>query len=173
MPEAFQTIYLDTSYFQGYLWGTTDEKENANTILNKLESTIRRHSSAIKVKIPFIIIGELINNLVRDIFSTADKESIMHKFFEKISDIRADIIPQPSNCCYIITYLSKEDVRLIENSPTDCLIASCAICDPYSTFLLTNDKDILEATSLREIETHLYEREYRKNRLKITDVFEG
>ena len=82
MQTNIQNIYIDTCFFQGYLWGKEDEKENANVILSKIKSNVRRNPE-INVRIPFIVVGELINNLIRENFELrdSDEDEIMYKFF--------------------------------------------------------------------------------------------
>lgn len=170
MASVIQDIYVDTCYFEGYLWGQDDERENASSLFGKLASTVKKHPN-IKIKIPFIVVGELINNLVRDGFNTSQRGDILHNFFEKVFDLQADIIPPPSDCYHHAKYFIKYDSRLIENSPTDCFIALCALCDPDSAHLLTNDRGVLESSSLRKIETEMRENGERKRELKFSQEF--
>jgi len=62
--------------------GKEDEKKNANVILSKIKSNVRRNPE-INVRIPFIVVGELINNLIRENFELrdSDEDEIMYKFF--------------------------------------------------------------------------------------------
>ena len=53
--NKYSKIYIDTYFFQGYLWGKEDEKENANVILSKIKSNVRRNPE-INVKILFILL---------------------------------------------------------------------------------------------------------------------
>lgn len=170
MESAIQDIYVDTCYFEGYLWGQKDEHENTSALFAKLASTVKKHQD-IKIKIPFIVVGELINNLVRDGFNTSQRGDILHNFFEKVFDLQADIIPPPSDCYHCANYLVKLDPRLIENSPTDCFIVLCALCDPDSARLLTDDKSLLESSSLKKIEKEMRENGERNRELKFSQEF--
>jgi hypothetical protein len=170
MASVLQDIYVDTCYFEGYLWGRKDERENAKSLFAKLASTVRRHPE-IKIKVPFIVVGELINNLVRDGFDALRREDISHNFFEKVFELDADIIPPPSDCYYRAKYFIKHDPRLIKNSPTDCFIALCALCDPDSAHLLTDDKSMLESSSLKKIEKEMRENGERNRELKFSQEF--
>jgi len=149
MQTNIQNIYIDTHFFQGYLWGREDEKEKARGIFSKIESVVRRNPN-INVKIPFIVVGELINNLIRENFEQRDRDENMYKFFELLKDLKADIIP-PNKCCYVkAKLLIDRDNYFAERAPTDTFIASCALCDPNSLRLLTVDTLVLESDKLKE-----------------------
>ncbi len=92
MQTNIQNLYIDTCFFQGYLWGKPDEKENAKGIFNRIKSNVRRNPD-FNVKIPFIVVGELINNLIRKNVEQRVREEIMYNFFELREDLKADTIP--------------------------------------------------------------------------------
>ena len=116
MQTNIQNIYIDTCFFQGYLWGKEDEKENAKDILSKIESNVKRNPD-INVKIPFIVIGEMINNLIRENFELSNRAEIMYKFFVLLRDLKADTIP-PNKCCYdMAKSLTAQDCYFAENAP--------------------------------------------------------
>ncbi len=172
MQTNIQNIYIDTCFFQGYLWGKEDEKENANVILSKIKSNVRRNPE-INVKIPFIVVGELINNLIRENFELrdSDEDEIMYKFFVLRRNLEADIIP-PNKCCYgIAKSLTVQDSYFAENAPTDAFMASCALCDPDSSHLLTVDSRLLESELLKSIEKEMRTANKRNRQLKITEEF--
>ena len=170
MQTNTQNIYIDTCFFQGYLWGKEDEKENAKDILSKVGSNVRKNPE-INVKIPFIVVGELINNLIRENFEQGVREDIMYEFFELRKDLRADTIP-PNKCCYAkAKLLIDRDCYLAESAPTDTLIVSCALCDMDSAFLLTDDSLLLVSYSLKELERDMREEGKRNRQLKITNEF--
>lgn len=168
MQTNTQNIYIDTHFFQSYLWKKGDEKENAKDILFQIKSN---RNPDIKVKIPFIVVGELINNLKREIPGQDRKAEIMREFFELLDDLKADIIP-PNKCSYDkAKSLTARDVYLAERAPTDTFIASCALCDPDSAFLLTVDKLLLESYHLKKLEKDMRAKEERKRHLQITNEF--
>jgi len=166
-----QAIYVDTYYFQGYLWGEdgTDEKEGATENFNKLKYEVQKRY--IKVKIPFIVLGELMNNLIKEGFENDRIEGVMMEFFWLRKQLDADIVPPDKNCYAKSQKLLSEDSRLIEKDPTDCLIALCAICDPYSTYLLMPDANIVGARSLKNIEEDMRNKGERFEKLHITDSY--
>ena len=95
----------------------------------------------------------------------------MYKFFERLKDLKADIIP-PNKCCYAkAKLLIDRDRYLVEHAPTDTLIVSCALCDMDSAFLLTEDSLLLVSYSLKEIERAMREAGKRNRQLKITNEF--
>ena len=170
MQTNIQNIYIDTCFFQGYLWGKPDEKENAKDIFYRIKSNAGRNPD-FNVKIPFIVIGELINNLIRENFEQRDREDIMYKFFGLLKDLKADIIP-PNKCCYdIAKSLTAQDSYFAENAPTDAFIVSCPLCDPDSSRLLTTDSRLLESESLKKIEKDMRTDNKRNRQLKITEEF--
>jgi len=170
MQTNIQNIYIDTCFFQGYLWGKPDEKENAKDIFYRIKSNVGRNPD-FNVKIPFIVIGELINNLIRENFEQRDREDIMYKFFGLQKDLKADIIP-PNKCCYdIAKSLTAQDSYFAENAPTDAFIVSCPLCDPDSSRLLTTDSRLLESESLKKIEKDMRTDNKRNRQLKITEEF--
>jgi len=172
MQTNIQNIYIDTCFFQGYLWGKEDEKENANVILSKIKSNVRRNPE-INVRIPFIVIGEMISNLIRENFELrdSDEDEIMYKFFVLRRNLEADIIP-PNKCCYgIAKSLTAQDSYFAENAPTDAFMASCALCDPDSSHLLTVDSRLLESELLKSIEKEMRTANKRNRQLKITEEF--
>jgi predicted nucleic acid-binding protein len=168
MQTNIQNVYIDTCFFQGYLWGKTDEKKNAKDIFYRIKSYV---GPDFNVKIPFIVIGELINNLIRKNFKQEDREEIMYEFFELQKDLKADIIP-PNKCCYdIAKSLTAQDSYFAENAPTDAFIVSYALCDPDSSHLLTTDSRLLESESLKKIEKGMRTDNKRNRQLKITEEF--
>lgn len=168
MQSNTQNIYIDTCFFQGYLWGREDEKENAKEIFSKIEF---RKNPEINVKIPFIVVGELINNLIRENFEQEVREGIMYKFFELREDLKADTIP-PTKCCYAkAKLLTAQDFYFAEYAPTDAFIVSCALCDPDSSRLLTTDSRLLESELLKKIEKDMRTDNERNRQLKITEEF--
>ena len=172
MQTNIQNIYIDTCFFQGYLWGKEDEKENAKDILSKIKSNVRNNPE-INVKIPFIVVGELINNLIRENFELrdSDEDEIMYKFFVLLRDLKADTIP-PNKCCYdIAKSLTAQDSYFAENAPTDAFMASCVLCDPDSSHLLTVDSRLLESELLKSIEKGMRTANKRNRQLKITEEF--
>ncbi|KAF5432120.1 hypothetical protein C5S39_04415 [Candidatus Methanophagaceae archaeon] len=88
-----------------------------------------------------------------------------------MDDLKADIIP-PNKCCYDkAKSLTAQDVYFAEHAPTDTFIASCAICDPDSAFLLTVDKLLLESYHLKKLEKDMRAKEERNRHLQITNEF--
>ncbi|MEA2053172.1 MAG: hypothetical protein U9O90_10235 [Euryarchaeota archaeon] len=107
------------------------KKRMQKLFLSKIEATVRRNPE-IKVKIPFIVVGELINNIIRENVGQKDRDEITHKFFELREARNADIIP-PNKCYYNkAKLLIDRDRYLVEHAPTATFIVSCALYDQDS-----------------------------------------
>ncbi|NQE53081.1 hypothetical protein C5S29_05770 [ANME-1 cluster archaeon GoMg3.2] len=170
MQTNIQNIYIDTCFFQGYLWGKKDEEENASDMFSKIETSVRQNPN-INIKIPFIVVGELINNLIRENVEQGNREEIMYKFFELQKNLKADTIP-PNKCCYAkAKSLIVQDDYFAEHALTDTFIVSCALCDPDSSHLLTTDSRLLESVLLKKIEKNMRADNERNRQLKITEEF--
>ena len=168
MQTNIQNIYIDTYYFQGYLWGKKDEKESTTDIFSEIESNVRKNPE-INVKIPFIVIGELINNLVlRENFEQRERNEIMYNFFELRKDLDADFIP-PNKCSFDKAKLLIDQDDYLEKHSSDVLIASCALCDSDSSHLLIHDKLLLHSLELKKIEKDMRGEGKRNRQLKITE----
>jgi len=167
---SHQCVYLDTDHIQDFLWGKPDEIRAANQIFQKLRNSIKNPD--IKVRIPFVVVGELINNLVRDkkdnLISKDDMDSILHKFLTLQNELNADLTP-PGKCVYFAACeLIKKDDRV---AGSDALIVCQALCDPYSSHLLTTDTDILYSTAIQELEKDMRKQGKRKLTLRIASEF--
>jgi hypothetical protein len=55
-------------------------------------------------------------------------------------------------------------------APSDAIIAAHALCDEYSTYLLTTDSNMQTSKVLSELEEGLGINQEGKHKLKITDV---
>ena len=165
-----QNIYIDTCFFQGYLWGKKNEEENASDMFSKIETSVRQNPN-INVKITFIVVGELINNLIQENVEQGNREEIMYKFFELQKNLKADTIP-PNKCCYAkAKSLTVQDDYFAEHAPSDAFIVSCARCDPDSSHLLTTDRRLLLSDLLKNAEKDMRADNERNRQLKITEEF--
>ena len=162
-----QNIYIDTYFVQGYLWGKRDEEEIIKPIFSKIKKSIKNPD--INVKIPSIVVGELINNLRKN-SDHVERGKIMYNFFDLLNNLEAEIIA-PNKCSFgIAKSLIKQDDYL-ENHPSDVLIASCALCDPDSSHLLFHDSLFLESMTLEKTEKDMQNEGKRNRPLKITEEF--
>lgn len=170
MQTNIQNVYIDTCFFQSYLWKERDEKESAKDVLSQIKSSVNKNSD-INVKIPFIVVGELINNLKREIPDQERRAKIMYAFFEELEDLEADIIP-PNKCCYDkAKSLTAQDDYFAEHAPSDAFIVSCALCDQDSSHLLTTDSRLLLSNLLKKVEKDMRADNERNRQLKITEEF--
>lgn len=159
-----QHVYMDTYYLQGYLWGKKDEQKMCRDVIQG----IRRSSGhpLIKVKIPFCVVGELINNLNRD--NPPNKVHILSNFLELIEKLGADLVPASPEAHLITTKLSRERVY---TGDTDILIVSQALADPFSSRLLTPDRVLLTSETIKKIEIDMRKNKKRKQHLQIRAEF--
>ena len=162
-----QNVYIDTYFVQGYLWGKRDEEEIIKPIFSKIKKSIKNPD--INVKIPSIVVGELINNLRKN-SDHVKRGKIMYNFFDLLNNLEAEIIA-PNKCSFgIAKSLIKQDDYL-ENHPSDVLIASCALCDPDSSHLLFRDSLFLESRILEGMEKDMRGERKRNRPLRITEEF--
>jgi len=165
--DGDQNIYIDTFYVQSVLWGRDDEKQLADETMQKIKKTISNPN--IHVKIPMIVIGEVINNLMRKFEITEIlNDSTPDKLCELINDLKADLVPPRKESIESAHVLLTKDNRL---RPADAMIVSQAVRDPDSTYLITNDTIVLESDAIREyLKTDEIEKT-RRQKLNITEKF--
>lgn len=164
MTKEWQHVYLDTDHIQGYLWGKPDEQEIAKEIFRKLEGSLK--NPLIEVKIPFLVAGELINNLHRA--DKKDKDYILAELPDLLEMLNADLVPPPDEAYNKAIELRSRDYRV---ERVDALIVSQALCDPYSSHLLTTDRILLHSRVIKNIEIDMRKHGERKRPLKITAEF--
>lgn len=159
MAGVKQCVYIDTFFIQAFLWGKNDQKQHATRVIKKIKSTISKNPM-VCLKIPMVVIGELINNLnknfgIKEIF----QNDVPRELCKLLDNLKADLVPPRKETFYIAYRLLNDiDDRL---KPTDALILSQAICDPDSIYLLTTDQTMLVS---KTIEEYLESDEIKKNR---------
>lgn len=163
--KEWQYVYFDTDHIQDYLWGGPDEQNSAKSLMRGLESSLRRHY-LIKVKISFLVVGELINNLLRD--DIGNKDHILEKFLDLLRDLNADLVPPPESAYNKAIELRNRDYRV---KGVDALIVSQALCDQYSSHFLTSDDNILKSIAIGELGEEMRDSGDRKRKLRITEEF--
>lgn len=154
-----QTIYIDSCFVDDYLWGGKEANEHARRVFHKIESALR--NSNIEVVIPFVSVGEIINTMIRE-----NKQNKINDMFTLFNNLNADT-PSPNRVVIEKSLnILNDDERF---DPTDAIIAAHALCDEYSTCLLTKDTNMQTSMVLSELEERIKQK--RKHKLKITDVF--
>lgn len=144
-----------------------DEKAASKSVFDKIKYNISKKGAV--VKIPFVVVGEIMNNLITKGFTEKERKEILDNFFNLIKELSADLVPPKPICFVKAEALHLKDKYMVENAPTDCLIVLFALCDPYSTHLLMHDKIILETRTCRNIEEDMRENGERYARLNIID----
>ena len=157
-----QHIYVDTSHLQAYLWGDRDEVVYKDAFKKAIHMS--EQNPEIFIKIPFVVVGEMINNLKRK-----DKREVKEDAISNFLDLlghyeRVDIIPANFNSFRMAVKIKNESNRLDD---TDILITSQALCDPYSSHLLTNDSELIESIMIDKINTKMKNNGDRFRKLKI------
>ena len=158
-----QHIYIDTYYIQARLIGHGDDESHAKEQFRK--AIERSHKSGeIFIKFPFIVIGELMNNLNHEELDPTKREQALNEFLDILKDEKVDLVPPKIDSLKMATDIKKEDRYL---GVTDILIAAQALCDTNSSLLLTNDSKILESLVISRINKEMTEKEERVRKLKI------
>ena len=145
-----------------YLWGGRDAKRYAKRVYRKIKETISLNPN-IKTVIPFIAIGEIVNTMIQK-----GKKDKNEEMFKLIEDLKVDTPPPNKVTIDISLRILKEDERF---DPTDAIIAAHALCDEYSSRLVTMDINMQSSKVLSELETELRNDRKRKRKLKISDEF--
>lgn len=160
MPKqvgAKQTIYIDSCITEDYLWGDRPNKKRANRIFHKIKK------SNFKSIIPFVTVGEIINTMIKK-----GMEEKVEDLIRLIVDLKIDIPPPNKEIIELSGRILNDDERF---DPTDAMIAAHALCDEYSSRLVTRDTNILFSVVLEKLEKDLIKNGKRKSKMKITPGF--
>ena len=152
-----QHIYLDTYHFQAYLFGKGEARRVARRLFDKLEK------SRVSIKIPFVVVGELINNLVLSDIREKEKGEILHEFFRLQKRLGIDMVPLSEKACLIVNEILKIDSRL---DPANAQLVSQALSDDRSTYLITTDTVLLHSASLKDYVGSMNKKRESKLRIK-------
>ena len=157
-----QHIYIDTSYIQSFLRPKDEEERWQKKQVRKAIERAKRNGK-IFIILPFIVAGELLNNLNQGDLKRDVKQEIVGEFFEILEDEKVDLKPAKADALKLAASIKDQD-RLLGD--TDLLIASQALCDIHSIHLLIHDRKIIESEKIAEVEREMPE---RLNELKISD----
>ena len=160
--EGNQTIYIDSCFVDAYLWGDRDANLHAKKVFYKIKKTISSNPD-IKTVIPFVSVGEIVNTMIQK----GEKEKI-REMFKLIEDLEADTPPPNKAVIGKALHILNNDKKF---GPTDAIIAAHALCDEYSTLLLTTDTNMQTSKVLSELKAELGKTGKRKRKLKISDKF--
>ena len=125
-----------------------------------------------KIKIPKLVLGELVSNYYRDLengdISTGYQppaDEFLKNIRSWINQLNADLVSMKTDTWQIARKLHKQDRMLAHN---DLFIASLAVWDDCSTHLLTYDGGLTESRSITEVARS---REGRKHSLTVSSEY--
>lgn len=163
-------VYIDTQYLHAYLFPTKSNKRSDVEYIAKTQVTevLYNNNSLLFLKIPFIVVGEFINNIHKRSLSENDKADITRQFLNLMGEPKVDFVPPTMECFQLSKDLNDGDRNL---QGTDTLIVAHALCDPLSSHLLTKDGPIITSTLIQDIIKKDIDDGIRKQHLKITPEF--
>ncbi len=157
-----QHIYIDTSYIQSFLRPKDEEERWQKKQVRKAIERAKRNGK-IFIILPFIVAGELLNNLNQGDLKRDVKQEIVGEFFEILEDEKVDLKPAKADALKLAASIKDQD-RLLGD--TDLLITSQALCDIHSVHLLIHDRKIIESEKISDMARRMPD---RLNELKISD----
>jgi len=159
-------IYVDSYYFQSYLLAKNDEEIYARDQFNSAWSKSTKHPEYSLI-IPFIVVGEAINNLKKSNPDRRDEENIKSSLMGIMKNKYVDIQPAGFEVIEFAKRIHDKDDRI---DTTDLMIIAQSFCDQNSFLLLTNDTKILESNGISEINAECCDDGWRE-KLKIKERF--
>jgi hypothetical protein len=157
-----QHIYIDTSYIQSFLKPRDEEERWQKRQVRKAIERAKRNGK-IFIILPFIVAGELLNNLNQGDIKRDIKQEIVGSLFEVLEDEKIDLKPAKADALKLAASIKDQD-RLLGD--TDLLITSQALCDIHPIHLLIHDRKIIESEKIADVARSM---PYRLNELKISD----
>jgi predicted nucleic acid-binding protein len=153
----FQAVYIDSDF----LYASLIEEKKSDTDIHcaqQLNSVIHNRNPNIKIFIPFVVIGETINDIKNKIEDPESRAKIFSNLSYLFNEEKIDRKPPTSDVFQIALELIDIDHLLKD---TDAMVLSHALCDEYSTHLLTTDTILLKSQSINEkCKTYRKEREF-------------
>ncbi len=161
-----QHIYIDTFYLQAFLNGQSDLERYAKEEFRNAKQLTERNRE-IFLKIPFIVVAEMINNLNIKVNEKRQKERIVSNLIDLLDqNEKIDLVPAKCESFKKAVEIKNQDNRLDD---TDILITAQALCDPYSSHLLINDSNILEYRVIDEVNKNMHRDGDRNRKLRIIE----
>ena len=168
--ENLQNIYIDTSYFCAYLLGKREEKKASKDILQRIEDSVKNNSE-MQVVIPLTVLGELINDIYRDVDNKGKIDKLFYDFLVLVEKLGADFQPPKEDHFFYTTKRIKKEDKLNIISNDDILIVAQALCDPDSSRLICQDRPVLNSNKIIDLEKEMRKNGKRNRRLRITEEF--
>jgi hypothetical protein len=125
-----------------------------------------RKNKEIFIIFPFVVAGELINNLKRQTKNTTHKQEAMSRFFKLLENKKVDLKPAKADSLKLAAEIKSRD-RLLGD--TDLLIISQALCDSDAVHVLMHDDKIINSQEIFNEDEALIETKKRFQKLKISD----
>lgn len=181
MNEDVQYVFLDTSVLEPYFFsneykGGKDQKSSSHKIIEKISNSIKKNPG-ISVKIPQVVIGELITNYIMDDekekFPKNDDGRALQKLKELLRQkLKADPVRNSFDSIQIAQDLLKGEKNWnTSHMGNDALIAGAALSDKSSSHLITWDEDILRSNVIKQTDKKLQAGGKRMRSLKIRREF--
>lgn len=175
MPQHY---YIDTDYLYSYLFlrefklksflpKKTIELEKVRCA--NFKDIIFNKNKDVFVKVPFIVFGELFNNINNHNNDFDDKcvHYLNNELFSLFEKDNVDLIPPNKKCYKIADDILKKDSRF---DSTDALIVSQALSDKDSLYMATFDNTITTSFGggiISKINNEMYDNGEREKKLKI------
>lgn len=164
-----QSVYYDSNLIQPLMWDGDDDLQSvAEEARNDLRGQVRGPHD-IQVKIPKIVIGEIIDNYYRDVedgsvpdHDTPERCNLIGNLHNFRSTLNAEFVPIPpeEETFSLAIKLRRNDTCIDGN---DAYIAATALADTQSTHLLTQDPDLVESLELSKLEDNVDGRDHNLN----------
>jgi hypothetical protein len=162
-------VYVDTQYLHAFIFPNTGRRNDEDYIASlQFNEILYSRDPQIILKIPFIVMGETINNIHRRVVSETDRSDIIRKLLNVMAEERVDLAPPTSDCFKLSINLLEADRDLDD---TDSLIVSQALCDELSSHLIIKDAAVIDSAAIQKKNTELHENGFRPRRLKITPEY--
>jgi len=180
MNDGVQCVFLDTSVLEPYFFSNEykkgeDERKRSRKIVEKISNSIEKNPG-IGVKIPQVVIGELITNCMMDDekekFPKSDDGKTLQKLKELCQKLKADLVRNSFDSIQIAQDILKGE----KNWGTSCmgndaLIVGAALSNENSSHLITWDKEILQSTLIKQTDKILQAGGKRMRPLIIREEF--
>lgn len=173
-----QHVFIDTCILEGHILWKIKEKEGEKSfheIFKNILSSAARNSE-IKIKVPYVVVGELCNNLLKEDIEQRSlwpsKSTPGNLLFETLNRKNIEMVA-PTYMTYQLAKKIVENNHGFKNQNLDSLVASQALTDPYSSHLITSDSLLLKSNLLDNYskEGQRFQEIERKRDLEITEEF--
>ena len=155
-------VYFDTWLLAGLVAKKSSERSDMKAMLSKM-------THGYEVVVPQVALGEVFAIVMKKNENKADVQKRLVDLCDdlyKVANPKTGFPPPTTEIFQFARDLTAGDSQ-IKNM--DALIASHALTDPKSTRLITADKNLLNSTAVRKIESDLRDDGKREVELRIAD----